>query len=91
MIPGRKTTQAERRKLARDGMRSEYDFSKAVQGKYHKRITQESNVVVLDPDIAAASSNSEVANEALRNLLRVTKNTERLITCPGRRSKTHAD
>lgn len=35
-----------------DGMRTEYDFSGAVRGKYAARYPQGSNVVVLDPDVA---------------------------------------
>jgi hypothetical protein len=85
-----KATKAKTQRRTRDEMRAEYDFSNAVRGKYHKRITQGSNVVILDPDIAAAFSNSEAVNEALRNLLRVMKETERLTTRPVRRSKTRA-
>ena len=33
-------------------MRSEYDFSGAVRGKYHKRYIESTNVVVLAPDVA---------------------------------------
>jgi len=33
-------------------MRSEYDFSGAVRGKYYKRYLAGTNVVVLDPDVA---------------------------------------
>ena len=54
-------------------MRAEYDFdySKAVRGKYYKRLLKEgSNVVVLDPDIARAFPDSASVNKALRSVLR---------------------
>jgi hypothetical protein len=34
-------------------MRGEYDFSKGVRGKYAKAYARGSNIVVLDPDVAA--------------------------------------
>lgn len=52
-------------------MRAEYDFSKGVRGKYHKRIAKEgSNIVVLEPDVAKAFPDSASVNEALRLLLK---------------------
>jgi hypothetical protein len=54
-------------------MRAEYDFdySKAVRGKYYKRLLKEgSNVVVLDRDIAKAFPNSAAVNKALRSVLK---------------------
>ena len=36
-----------------DEMRPEYDFSKGVRGKYAQRFREGTNVVVLDPDVAA--------------------------------------
>lgn len=73
----------------RDETRAEYDFSDAVQGKSEKRLSQGSYVVVLDPDVAAHFSKSEAVNKALRDLLRVAAETERL-TRSCRRSKTRA-
>lgn len=54
-------------------MRAEYDFdySKAVRGKYYKRLLKEgSNVVVLDPDVARAFPDSASVNKALRSVLK---------------------
>ena len=57
---------------AKDTMRSEYDFSSAVRGKYHARYLKSTNVVVLDPDVAAGFKNAEAVNDALlRALLRI--------------------
>ena len=49
-------------------MRSEYDFSNGVRGKYFERYKASSNVVVLDPDVSLAFPNATVVNEALRGL-----------------------
>jgi hypothetical protein len=52
-------------------MRAEYDFSKGVRGKYHKRLLKEgSNVVVLEPDVARAFPDSASVNEALRVVMK---------------------
>ena len=59
-----------------DTMRPEYDFSKAVRGKYHSKYLESTNVVVLDPDVAAGFKNSEAVNDALRALLRIARRGE---------------
>lgn len=71
----------DRRKKKSDVLRPEYDFdySKAVRGKYYKRLLEEgSNVVVLDPDVSKAFHDSASVNEALRSLLDLTRSTQRL-------------
>ena len=68
-------------KTVRAGMRAEYDFdySKAVRGKYYRQMTEEgSNVAVLEPDVAKAFRSSAAVNDALRSLLVVSENTQRL-------------
>ena len=70
-----------KRKIDRDELRPEYDFdySKGVRGKYYKRLLEEgTNVVVLEPDIAKAFSDSVAVNTALRSLLNLTSSTQRL-------------
>ena len=72
--------KAKERKIG-DEMRPEYnfDYSKAVRGKYYKRILREgANVVTLEPDVAKAFTDSASVNEALRTLLDITKTTRRL-------------
>jgi hypothetical protein len=62
-------------------LRPEYDFdySKAVRGKYYRKLIDEgSNVVILEPDIAKAFRDSVSVNEALRSLLDLTRSTKRL-------------
>jgi len=76
-----------------DELRPEYslDYSKAVRGKYYKRLLQEgANVVVLDPDVATAFHDSASVNEALRSLLDLTRSTQRLTKRSSRRSKSSA-
>jgi hypothetical protein len=54
-------------------MRDEYDFSKGVRGKYASRYRQGSNVVVLDPDVAALFPDSESVNKALRAIAEIAR------------------
>jgi hypothetical protein len=65
-----------------DELRPEYDFdfSKAVRGKYYKQYTESSNVVVLEPDVAAAFQNAEAVNQALRAMLKFAEQTASLTT-----------
>lgn len=53
-----------------DTMRPEYDFSKGVRGKYAQRYAEGSNIVVLDPDVAAVFHSNAAVNEALRELIK---------------------
>jgi len=66
---------------AGDELRPEYrrsDFGKLVGGKYAARAATETNVVVLDPELAEAFPNAKAVNEALRGLLDVAATTARL-------------
>ena len=54
-----------------DEMRSEYDFSKGVRGKYSARYSQGTNVVFLAPDVAKVFKTSESVNQALRGLIEI--------------------
>ena len=79
----------DRRKKIQDELRPEYnfDYSKAVQGKYYKRLMEEgSNVVVLEPDVAKAFHDSASVNKALRSLLDLTRSTQHLTRRSSRRS-----
>ena len=60
-------------KAAEPEMRSEYDFSGAVRGKYYKRYLESTNVVVLEPDIAMRFKNAASVNRALRAYLKSSK------------------
>ena len=53
-------------------LRPEYDFSQmngGVGGKYAERHHEGTNLVLLDPDIAAAFPDAKAVNDALRLLL----------------------
>jgi len=66
----------------------EFDYSKAVRGKYYPRLLKEgSNIVVLEPDIAESFRDSTAVNQALRSLLELTQSTKRLTSRPAERVK----
>lgn len=56
----------------------DFDFSKAVRGKYYRQYNENTNVVVLDSNVAAAFQNSEAVNQALRAMLRFAEQTSSL-------------
>jgi len=53
-----------------DDLRPEYDFTGGVRGKYAQRFREGTNIVVLDPDVAAEFKDSQAVNDALRRLLK---------------------
>ncbi len=60
-----------------DGIRAEYDFasmSGGVQGKYAERYKAGTNIVRLEPDVAAVFKDESSVNSALRTLIDVAKN-----------------
>jgi len=64
-----------------DELRPEYqrsDFGAIVRGKYANRIKEESNVVLLDPEIAKAFPNDEAVNKALHYFLEIAEVSTRL-------------
>lgn len=64
-----------------DELRLEYkrsDFGELVRGKYADRVKNESNVVLLEPDIARAFPTDEAVNKALRYLLEIAEVSTRL-------------
>ena len=66
-----------------DELRPEYrrsDFGTLVRGKYAARVSEASNIVVLEPQVARAFPNDRAVNQALRGLLRDRKGPARPIT-----------
>jgi len=51
-------------------MRPEYDFSGGVRGKYVQRFREGTNIVILEPDVAAEFKDSAAVNDALREVLK---------------------
>lgn len=59
-----------------DGLRQEYDLSQlrgGVRGKYYRRATTGTNLVLLDPDLAEVFPDSVAVNRALRVLAEAAK------------------
>ena len=52
-----------------DDIRTEYDFSGGIRGKYAKHFAEGATAVVLEPDVARAFPTSGAVNEALRGLI----------------------
>ena len=89
-----KKTSAKPRRVARprtapDEMRDEYDFSNAVRNPYAARYAAGSNIIVLEPDVAAQFPNSASVNEALRSLANVIAGRKRKE--PSRRLNSRED
>jgi hypothetical protein len=59
-------------------MRPEYDFSKGIRGKYAKRYTEGSNIVMIDPDVHEYFPDQKSVNEALRSLAAIIKRKKRV-------------
>jgi len=63
-------------------LRSEYDFSKmkgGVRGKYAQRYRGGTNLVKIDPDVAAVFCDDNAVNEALRELIKVARHQVALV------------
>ena len=54
-------------------MLEEYNFTGGVRGKYAKRYSEGTNVVVIDPDLAEYFPDNDSVNEALRSLAAIIK------------------
>jgi len=64
-----------------DELRPEYDetvLKNGIRGKYAKQYAAGTNIVKLDPDIAAAFPSEEAVNEALRFVLKVMDDAKNL-------------
>lgn len=57
-------------------IRKEYDFSRGERGKYARRYSEGSNVVVLDPDVAKAFKTPDAVNTALRAIAEKDQGTD---------------
>jgi hypothetical protein len=81
------------KRAPKNDLRSAYkrsDFvGPLVRGKYAKRLKQSSNIVVLQPEVAAAFPNDETVNAALRSLIRLAKVATRPTKRSGGRSTKH--
>ncbi len=64
-----RTKKASRRN-GDDEMRPEYDFTGGVRGKYAKRYAEGTNLILLEPDLAAEFPDSRAVSRALRAYLK---------------------
>jgi hypothetical protein len=67
----KKTSASPTSRATADEIQPEYDWSKAVRNPYAARYAAGSNIVVLEPDVAAVFPNAASVNEALRSLASV--------------------
>ena len=80
-------------------LRREYDFAAmkgGVRAKYLRRLREQSNIVVLEPEVAEAFPNEQAVNQALRGVLNTARAVRRTggladkalhSSMPGRRKK----
>jgi hypothetical protein len=68
-----------KKKENNDTLLPEYDFSKAVRGKYTKRFEKSSNIVVIAPDVMKSFPDSDSVNETLRAVAKIAKRTRKKI------------
>ena len=69
-----KRKSMKRVKSRSDEPRTEYhrsDFGKMERGKYFKKVTASSNIIILDDDIARVFPNSTAVNKALHSLVEI--------------------
>jgi hypothetical protein len=77
-----------KQKADTDDMRPEYNFSEGVRGKHHKAYQEDTNVVLLEPEVARVFRDSAAVNRALRMLIDLTGEEmhRNLTTGPGQSS-----
>ena len=56
-----------------DDIRSEYDFTGAVEGKHHRQYWAVQGLIALDDDLRDSFPDAAAVNEALRLLLSIRK------------------
>ncbi len=78
--------------IDQDELRPEYkrsDFPEGlVRGKYTERLRKSTNIVVLQPEVAAVFPNEEAVNNALLSLIELARKATRPTKGPGRRRKS---
>ena len=65
----KKASNPGRRTGVQEDMRTEYDFSKDVRGKYAQRFAEGTNLILLAPDVAAEFPTGAAVNKALREVI----------------------
>jgi hypothetical protein len=73
-------------KPAPDDFRPEYkkeDLGQGVLGKYYESYQSGTNIILLDPEVAAVFPNSESVNQALKSLIEVAKSSVKASSSEG--------
>jgi hypothetical protein len=73
----------ENERINEDEMRPEYDLRGGVRGKYYKQYMEGTNVILLDPDVAAVFHDSQSVNQALRVLIRAAAQLDQVASHKG--------
>lgn len=80
--------------IEKDELRAEYkrsDFPGGlVRGKYAKRISESSNIIVLKPEVSEVFPNEEAVNTALLSLIKIAQKTANLTKSSSGRKKRAA-
>jgi hypothetical protein len=63
-------TKKVSRRVVDDEILPEYDFSQGVRGKYAKQYAEGTNLILLEPDLAAEFPDSKSVSRALRAFLK---------------------
>jgi len=63
-------------RIEADEMRPEYDLRGGVRGKYYQQYREGTNVVLVEPDVAAVFRDAESVNQALRVLIKAASQLE---------------
>ena len=66
----RSRTKKVSRRVDDDEILPEYDFSRVARGKYAKRYAEGTNLILLEPDLAAEFPESRSVSRALRAYLK---------------------
>ena len=67
----RMKTKITKGKKISDRMRANYDFSKGVRGKHAAQYAAGTNVVVIEPDVAAEFPTAKDVNDTLRTVAKL--------------------
>lgn len=69
------------KKVKHEEMRKGYkreDLGKGIRGKYFEEYKKGTNLVLLSPDVAKAFPDDDSVNEALRNLMKIARQSKGL-------------
>jgi hypothetical protein len=59
-------------------MLPEYDFSKGIRGKYTKRYSKGTNIVMIEPELSKYFPDQKSVNDALRGLTEIIKRKKKV-------------